>query len=114
MKSRFDEVNQEFEQDRRIVILPLGNVLMLLSCLSARDDNNDYNNNNNNNNNNNDNSNDGNNNSNNKSNYNNDNNNNNYDDFYNNFCDKNTNSLVAVLSSSRSEVARSVPCREVS
>ena len=38
MKSRFDEVNQEFEQDRRIVILPLGNVLMLLSWLSARDD----------------------------------------------------------------------------
>ena len=50
----------------------------------------------------------------NKSNYNNDNNNNNYDDFYNNFCDKDTNSLVAVLSSSRSEVTRNVPCREVS
>ena len=58
MKSRFDEVNQEFEQDRRIVILPLGNVLMLLSWLSACDDDDDDNDNNN------DNSNDGNNNSN--------------------------------------------------
>ena len=60
MKSRFDEVNQEFEQDRRIVILPLGNVLMLLSWLSARDDDDADDNNDNNN----DNSNDGNNNSN--------------------------------------------------
>ena len=59
VKSRFDEVNQEFEQDRRIVILPLGNVLMLLSWLSARDDDDDDDNDNNN-----DNSNDGNNNSN--------------------------------------------------
>ena len=60
MKSRFDEVNQEFEQDRRIVILPLGNVLMLLSWLSARDDDDDDDDDNDNN----DNSNDGNNNSN--------------------------------------------------
>ena len=57
MKSRFDEVNQEFEQDRRIVILPLGSVLMLLSWLSARDDDDDDDDNDNNN----DNSNDGNN-----------------------------------------------------
>ena len=64
MKSRFDEVNQEFEQDRRIVILPLGNVLMLLSWLSARDDDDDDDDDNDNN----DNSNDGNNNSNNNSN----------------------------------------------
>ena len=65
MKSRFDEVNQEFEQDRRIVILPLGNVLMLLSWLSARDDDdNDDDDDDDDNDNNNDNSNDGNNNSN--------------------------------------------------